>query len=422
MVGGAVHAVVGAGDGRSGGAELLSCLASGLAQCRAGQFDCGQVILVGAGEHGDCAGFAVLMPRAGLAACGMPDADRVRGVRLGLEDLSDGAVLMDVGVQVAVLLAVDLELSRMIQVNPWERGRVQTFDGLAGVARHRLPIGLRLTGLGIEVHPRERFAAARLRIVLAPLRELEVPVHDLVRVVRRIRCGLHAAFAGRGCGLGRVCRTVGRDGTGRVGSVLIVGKLVRLGELHVVQQVAVPRFALRLAAAFDAAEREPSDGRGCDVRAGVGLPLADSVPPVGRAVGDLGGDLGADLAGLVAVPVDGGARRLLSGLLAGFADHDAHAVDVRRVDARVLEAPTVHDAGRGGHVLIERGSGLRGGDLAVMVRAVALVIDLYVISAFEGRIVRVPGLRRMPCELALVESGGQRGALLLAGELHVRPP
>ena len=122
------------------------------------------------------------------------------------------------------------------------------------------------------------------------------------------------------------------------------------------------------------------------------------------------------------MPVDGGARRLLSGLLAGFADHDVHAVDVRRVDARMFEAPTVHDARRGGHVLIERGTGLRGGDLAVMVRAVALVIDLYVVGAFEGRIVRVSGLRRMPCELALVESGGQRTALLLAGWLRVRPP
>ena len=240
---------------------------------------------------------------------------------------------------------------------------------------------------------------------------IERAVHQMVRQIRRIiRHRLHVSGSLRFGGLDGVllATLIRRDLAGRVGCVLIVCELVRLAETDVIQQIAVPR-----AVSLDAMEGETRDGAGGDVRAGVRLPLARmrsllELIAVGYLrVADLGADDRADLAELVSMPVRGGAGGFLRGLLARFADDDAHLVQVAGVETGVFEAPLVHDSRNGGDILVDGSAGLGGVDLAVMVGSVGLIVDLHVVGAFEVRIGGIAGLRAVPGEFRLVEALGQ---------------
>ena len=95
--------------------------------------------------------------------------------------------------------------------------------------------------------------------------------------------------------------------------------------------------------------------------------------------GDRGGLL-ADLVGAVGC----GAGCLLHGLGSGFADHDLHAVVLVRVAGRVLEAPLVHDAGRGGDVLVDVLASLGCGDLAPHVARVGRIRGVVAALHLDG--------------------------------------
>ena len=107
------------------------------------------------------------------------------------------------------------------------------------------------------------------------------------------------------------------------------------------------------------------------------------------------------------MPVRGGAGGFLRGLLARFADDDAHLVQVAGVETGVFEAPLVHGSRNGGDILVDGSAGLGGADLAVMVGSVGLIVDLHVVGAFEVRIGGIAGLRAVPGEFRLVEALGQ---------------
>ena len=123
------------------------------------------------------------------------------------------------------------------------------------------------------------------------------------------------------------------------------------------------------------------------------------------------GDRGADAAGLVR-PVGCGAGRLLCDGLAGFADHDLHAVVLARVAGRVLEAPPVHDAGRGGDVLVDVLAPLGCGDLAPHVARVGRIRGVVAALHLDG-VDAGGGVVGFPAELAgipVVELAVQRVA------------
>ena len=123
------------------------------------------------------------------------------------------------------------------------------------------------------------------------------------------------------------------------------------------------------------------------------------------------GDRGADAAGLVR-PVGCGAGRLLCDGLAGFADHDLHAVVLARVAGRVLEAPLVHDAGRGGDVLVDVLASLGCGDLAPHVARVGRIRGVVAALHLDG-VGTGGGIVGFPAELAgipVVELAVQRVA------------
>ena len=123
--------------------------------------------------------------------------------------------------------------------------------------------------------------------------------------------------------------------------------------------------------------------------------------------GDRGGLL-ADLVGAVGC----GAGCLLHGLGSGFADHDLHAVVLVRVAGRVLEAPLVHDAGRGGDVLVDVLALLGCGDLAPHVARVGRIRGVVAALHLDG-VGTGGGVVGFPAELAgipVVELAVQRVA------------
>ena len=95
------------------------------------------------------------------------------------------------------------------------------------------------------------------------------------------------------------------------------------------------------------------------------------------------GDRGGLLADLVGA-VGSGAGCLLHGLGSGLADHDLHAVVLVRVAGRVLEAPLVHDAGRGGDVLVDVLAPLGCGDLAPHVARVGRIRGVVAALHLDG--------------------------------------
>ena len=95
------------------------------------------------------------------------------------------------------------------------------------------------------------------------------------------------------------------------------------------------------------------------------------------------GDRGGLLADLVGA-VGSGAGCLLHGLGSGHADHDLHAVVLVRVAGRVLEAPLVHDAGRGGDVLVDVLAPLGCGDLAPHVARVGRIRGVVAALHLDG--------------------------------------
>ncbi len=324
------------------------------------------------------------------------------GAELRVHVVGGGVVVLEFD-RVGLLLDV---ASGLLGAGPAELGLVPPVDG------GPLPAGTIGKAGGVQ-------GLARVRVDAGPAAEAVLPlvvvVHAEVAVdqmVRQAGVGIRDGLDGsRGIRLGLLdgvrCR-IGWNGAGRVGCVLIVCELVRLAETDVIQQIAVPR-----AVSLDATEGETRDGAGGDVRAGVRLPLVrmrsllELIAGGHLRVADLGADDRADLAELVSMTVRGGAGGFLCGLLARFADDDAHLVQVAGVETGVFEAPLVHDSRNGGDILVDGSAGLGGADLAVMVGSVGLIVDLHVVGAFEVRIVGIAGLRAVPGEFRLVEALGQ---------------
>ena len=326
------------------------------------------------------------------------------GAELRVHVVGGGVVVLEFD-RVGLLLDV---ASGLLRAGPAELGLVPPVDG------GPLPAGAIGKAGGVQ-------GLARVRVDAGPAAEAVLPlvvvVHAEVAVdqmVRQAGVGIRDGLDGSaGLGLSGLdgvllATLVRRDGAGRVARVLIVCELVRLAETDVIQQIAVPR-----AVSLDATEGETRDGAGGDVRAGVRLPLArmrsllELIAGGHLRVADLGADDRADLAELVSMPVRGGAGGFLRGLLARFADDDAHLVQVAGVETGVFEAPLVHDSRNGGDILVDGSAGLGGADLAVMVGSVGRIVDLHVVGAFEVRIVGIAGLRAVPGEFRLVEALGQ---------------
>ena len=159
-------------------------------------------------------------------------------------------------------------------------------------------------------------------------------------------------------------------------AVRVVAEPVGLGEAQIVEDVAVD-----VVAGAYRFEGEAGDRPGGDVRAGVGLPLPVMVTAgMVRAAAQFGfvahlrGDDLADVARLVAVAVDGGSRRVLGGFLAGFANHDAHPVEVGPVEAGVFQLPAVGHARDGGDVLVEGGARLSRDEFRVLVAGLGVLL------------------------------------------------
>ena len=159
-------------------------------------------------------------------------------------------------------------------------------------------------------------------------------------------------------------------------AVRVVAEPVGLGEAQIVEDVAVD-----VVAGAYRFEGEAGDRPGGDVRAGVGLPLPVMVTAgMVRAAAQFGfvahlrGDDLADVARLVAVAVDGGSRRVLGGFLAGFANHDAHPVEVGPVEAGVFQLPAVGHARDGGDVLVEGGARLSRDEFRVLVAGLGILL------------------------------------------------
>ena len=92
------------------------------------------------------------------------------------------------------------------------------------------------------------------------------------------------------------------------------------------------------------------------------------------AVRDLGGDGRGLLVEFIAVPVDAGAGHLDGLLVAGRADHDLHLVEIRAVEAGVLQPHLVQGAGHGPDVLVDGCAGLVGAELRVHVVGGGVVV------------------------------------------------
>ena len=92
------------------------------------------------------------------------------------------------------------------------------------------------------------------------------------------------------------------------------------------------------------------------------------------AVRDLGGDGRGLLVEFIAVAVHAGAGHLDGLLVAGRADHDLHLVEVRAVEAGVLQPHLVQGAGHGPDVLVDGCAGLVGAELRVHVVGGGVVV------------------------------------------------
>ena len=229
---------------------------------------------------------------------------------------------------------------------------------------------------------------------------------------RVVRHRLHVSGGLRFGGLGGVllAALVRRNLTGRIGRILVISKLVRLGEHDVVDEVAA-----RGVASLGALERESGHGRGGDVHAGVRLPFG--LAALGR------NGLGRH-AGPVAAAIGRGAGGVLRCLLAWTAYRDLHGVDVGCVLARVLQAPPVHDARRGGDVLVDVFVRGFGDDLRETVHFLAVVVrlvaDLHAMLELLVRVRLLVGtqslLAAVPAEFGPVPVGDRHE---LASVIHV---
>ena len=240
----------------------------------------------------------------------------------------------------------------------------------------------------------------------------EVAVYQVVRQFRRVGGEPDFAVGLVLGGLGGVLLTtlVRRNLTGRIGRILVISKLVRLGEHDVVDEVAA-----RGVASLGALERESGHGRGGDVHAGVRLPFG--LAALGR------NGLGRH-AGPVAAAIGRGAGGVLRRLPAWTAYHDLHGVDVGCVLARVLQAPPVHDARRGGDVLVDVFVRGFGDDLRETVHFLAVVVrlvaDLHAMLELLVRVRLLVGtqslLAAVPAEFGPVPVGDRHE---LASVIHV---
>ena len=264
-----VHGIgVRVGDG-SHIAGLVPVLLAGLGDRGAGQFDWGEMILVGAGEQGHAA-------RVAFGAAGVADAERVAGAGRRVHGLGDGTARMHVGGRVPVLLAMQFEVlvaADGVHVLPSERGGGQAAGLHARLSGHGLRVGADRARIGLHIHPGQALPLLRD----APLRGVEPAVHGQlvargpggdglhlgVRSLERgrlrgirLRIGGHLALVvllqimhrqagsgfvsresdtARGLGLGGLhgvllATLVRRDLAGRVRRVLVVREPVRLVE------------------------------------------------------------------------------------------------------------------------------------------------------------------------------------------------
>jgi len=288
-------------------------------------------------------------------------------VRAGALDLDDAAPAVDLSVG---LVGFPTELGRVepVQMHP--------LLGCLALAVQRAA-DLHVAVRGVDVGEIVFRAHLGLADDVPPIM-VEITVHDLLRqavggVFRHIiiRHELHAAVGLVLGGLGGVlpAALVRRNLAGGIRSVLVVVQAVCLVEHDVVEHVAVVELL-----GVDALEREAGRGLpvGDQVGALVGLPLVGVVAVV--AVGDLGGDGGGLLVEFVAVPVDGGAGHFDGLLVAGRADHDLHLIEVRAVEAGVLQQHLVQGAGHGPDVLVDGGAGLVGAELRVHVVGGGVVV------------------------------------------------
>ena len=264
-----VHGIgVRVGDG-SHIAGLVPVLLAGLGDRGAGQFDWGEMILVGAGEQGHAA-------RVAFGAAGVADAERVAGAGRRVHGLGDGTARVHVGGRVPVLLAMQFEVlvaADGIEILPGERGGGQAAGLHARLSGHGLRVGADRALIGLHIHPGQALPLLGDR----PLRGVEPAVHGQlvargpggdglhlgVRSLERgrlrgirLRIGGHLAlvvllqimhrqagsgFVGResdtarGLGLGGLYGVllavlIGWHAAGRVRRILVVRELVRLVE------------------------------------------------------------------------------------------------------------------------------------------------------------------------------------------------
>ena len=364
-----------------------------------------------------------------LAQAGVLQPDLIQGAGNGGKVLIDGAAGLGrdhfrVGVAIrAVLLEFDrvravlqtaLVLAAFLVGPPGELGPVEAgpvHPSEAGVGVLRVPHVLSVVRVDARVSVRH--VAWRVNGLPAAVGKVfEVAVYQVVRQFRRV--GGEPDFAvGLGLGgLGGVllATLVRRNLTGRIGRILVISKLVRLGEHDVVDEVAA-----RGVASLGALERESGHGRGGDVHAGVRLPFG--LAALGR------NGLGRH-AGPVAAAIGRGAGGVLRRLLAWTAYHDLHGVDVGCVLARVLQAPPVHDARRGGDVLVDVFVRGFGDDLRETVHFLAVVVrlvaDLHAMLEFLMRVRLLVGtqalLAAVPAEFGPVPVGDGHE---LASVIHV---
>ena len=325
------------------------------------------------------------------------------------------AVLLEFD-RVRVVLQTALHLTALLVGPPSEPGRVETVPVHPGGTGVRIGVPCVADVLSV-VRIDARIRACHVvtgadGLPAAVGQVFEVAVYQVVRQFRRV--GGKPDFAvGLGLGgLGGVllAALVRRNLTGRIGRILVISKLVRLGEHDVVDEVAA-----RGVASLGALERESGHGRGGDVHAGVRLPFG--LAALGR------NGLGRH-AGPVAAAIGRGAGGVLRCLLAWTAYRDLHGVDVGCVLARVLQAPPVHDARRGGDVLVDvlvRGF---GDDLRETVHFLAVVVrlvaDLHAMLELLVRVRLLVGtqalLAAVPAEFGPVPVGDRHE---LASVIHV---
>ena len=164
-----VHGIgVRVGDG-SHIAGLVPVFRSGLGDRGAGQFDWGEMILVGAGEQCHAA-------RVAFGAAGVADTERVAGAGRRVHGLGDGTARMHVGGRVPVLLAMQFEVlvaADGIEILPGERGGGQAAGLHARLSGHGLRVGADRALIGLHIHPGQALPLLGDR----PLRGVEPAVH-----------------------------------------------------------------------------------------------------------------------------------------------------------------------------------------------------------------------------------------------------